>query len=64
MSEEQKALIDLKPGDRTWIGGYRVTRLDHGGWSFWSRKTQRITVRETLPEAVELAQHCAGRQAA
>lgn len=59
MSEEQKTLIELRPGERTWIGRYRVTRLQAGGWCFWSRRTHRIRIENTLPEAVELAQWCA-----
>ena len=64
MSEEQKTLIELRPGERTWIGRYRVTRLQAGGWLFWSKASQRITIANTLPEAVELAQHCSVRSAA
>lgn len=64
MSEEQKTLIDLAPGERTWIGAYRVTRLQTGGWSFWSKQTQRICIEDTLPGAVDRAQWCTGKKAA
>lgn len=64
MSEEQKTLIELQPGERTWIGRYRVTRLQAGGWCFWSKQSQRIRIENTLPEAVELAQRCTRKAAA
>lgn len=56
MSPVQRALIELAPGERTWIGRFRVTRLRNGDWLFWSKVTHRISIFHSLPEAARVAE--------
>lgn len=56
MSDAQKALVDLSPGERTWFGSHRATRLQSGKWSFWSKSSQCVTIAHDLPQAVHLAE--------
>lgn len=56
MSKEQRALIDLDPGQQTTIHGRKVVRTIDAGWKVTDLDGFPFLVTYSLPTALELVQ--------